>query len=80
MRTAAGAEVMTGHRMILNAVSLIDLPGELPAPDLDTCRLIQRTKLVVKTPVCVQYATSLESLDSAHSTGYKNGDILSRFA
>ena len=48
MRTAAGAEVMTGHRMILNAVSLIDLPGELPAPVLDTCRLIQRTKLVVK--------------------------------
>ena len=48
MRTAAGAEVMTGNRMIINAVSLIDLHGELPAPVLDTCRLIQRTKLVVE--------------------------------
>ncbi len=80
MRTAAGAGVMKGQKMITNAVSLIDLPGESPPPVLVTCKLIRRTKLVVKTPVCVQYASSLESMDSAHSTGYKNGDILSRVA
>ncbi len=48
MRTAAGAEVMKGQKMIPNALSLIDLPGELQAPVLDTCRLIQKTKLVVE--------------------------------
>ncbi len=48
MRTAAGAEVMKGQKMIPTAVSLIDQPGELPVPVLDTCRLIRRTKLVVE--------------------------------
>ncbi len=48
MRTAAGAQVMKGQKMNTNAVSLIDLSGDSPAPILVTCRLIQRTKLVVK--------------------------------
>ena len=65
MRTAAGAEVMKGQKMILNAVSLIDMPGESPSSVLVICKLIRRTKLVVKTPVCVQYATSLESMEYA---------------
>ncbi len=48
MRTIAGAGVMKGQKMITNAVSLIDLPGESPPSVLVTCRLIQRTKQVVK--------------------------------
>ncbi len=48
MRPAAGAEVDERLKKILNAVSLIGMPGELPATVLDTCRLIQRTILVVE--------------------------------
>ena len=48
MRTAAGAGVMKGQKMITNAVSLIDLPGESSSPVLVTCKLIRRIKLVVK--------------------------------